>query len=278
MYSYKNKYHVYMKSSRYNVQAFEVVVSIGGLQLQLCNSKRVPVRPDPKRDLYAILGVDKKATLDEIRKAYIEKTKQLHPDALGSLNEIERKQQNSAFIELKNAYDVLKKPADRKAYDCRREDRHVNSQQASRFRSNRFASHKMRYGRTSNYDNWFEFGQRQGMHGSEKIFPEEVGKYVRKQFGVIIRVVVVSLFTITLYYMSEDFHVYVSLSYVNHQRRRHLEYLSDKDEIARSFLRQPEFDKNRHDLLQVESLAQILKGDIDSAYRRKKETLITKDV
>lgn len=51
MYSYKNKYHVYMKSSRYNVQAFEVVVSIGGLQLQLCNSKRVPVRPDPKLNL-----------------------------------------------------------------------------------------------------------------------------------------------------------------------------------------------------------------------------------
>lgn len=33
-----------------------------------------------RRDLYAILGVDKKATLDEIRKAYIEKTKQVNLD------------------------------------------------------------------------------------------------------------------------------------------------------------------------------------------------------
>jgi molecular chaperone DnaJ len=60
------------------------------------------------RDLYEIIGVDKDASDDEIKRAYRRKARELHPDAGGDEEE---------FKELTTAYEVLKNPQARANYD-----------------------------------------------------------------------------------------------------------------------------------------------------------------
>lgn len=59
-------------------------------------------------DLYAILGVSKDATDEELKKAYRKKSRELHPDTGGD---------EDAFKELQAAYEVLKNPQARANYD-----------------------------------------------------------------------------------------------------------------------------------------------------------------
>ena len=65
-----------------------------------------------KRDFYEVLGVDKKATADEIKKAYRKKAIQYHPDRNPGDKEAEEK-----FKEAAEAYDVLSNPDKRARYD-----------------------------------------------------------------------------------------------------------------------------------------------------------------
>lgn len=65
-----------------------------------------------KRDYYEVLGVDKNATADEIKKAYRKKAIQYHPDKNPGDKEAEEK-----FKEAAEAYDVLSDPQKRQRYD-----------------------------------------------------------------------------------------------------------------------------------------------------------------
>lgn len=63
------------------------------------------------KDYYAILGIDKKANEDEIKKAYRRLARKYHPDVSKEKNAEEQ------FKDVQEAYEVLKDPKKREAYD-----------------------------------------------------------------------------------------------------------------------------------------------------------------
>ncbi len=65
-----------------------------------------------KRDFYQVLGVDKKASAEELKKAYRKLAMQYHPDKNPGNKEAEAK-----FKEISEAYDTLKDDQKRAAYD-----------------------------------------------------------------------------------------------------------------------------------------------------------------
>src|ERR671926_1734790 len=62
-------------------------------------------------DYYKVLGVDKKASQEEIKKAYRKLARKYHPDTNKDPGAEER------FKEISEAYDVLGDPEKRKKYD-----------------------------------------------------------------------------------------------------------------------------------------------------------------
>src|ERR1700722_3007624 len=65
-----------------------------------------------KKDFYEILGVDRKASAEDMKKAYRQLAVKLHPDKNPGDKEAERR-----FKEINEAYDVLKDEQKRAAYD-----------------------------------------------------------------------------------------------------------------------------------------------------------------
>src|SRR5829696_2446084 len=63
------------------------------------------------KDYYATLGVDKKASADEIKKAYRKLARKYHPDVS------KEKDAKEKFQDVSEAYETLKNPEKRTAYD-----------------------------------------------------------------------------------------------------------------------------------------------------------------
>src|SRR4051794_19453789 len=65
-----------------------------------------------QRDPYSVLGVERKASADEIKKAYRKLARQYHPDRNPDDPKAEER-----FKEIQSAYDIVGDPDKRKQYD-----------------------------------------------------------------------------------------------------------------------------------------------------------------
>ncbi|RCN48435.1 DnaJ domain protein [Ancylostoma caninum] len=207
-------------------------------------------RPTKKKpDYYELLGVRKDATQAEIKAAFYAKSKQLHPDK-GTSGE-----SASAFVELKEAYDVLRRPADRRAYDMRDHEyyKHRHRDPYSQFRYQQDRSRE-----------WSQFwGQNPGTTGHPDDSPSR--KRSQEEWRFILKWTAFGTVLIVLYNLGYIFQMKA--------RERRLAKLIDEDEIAKSFLRQSEFRDKPMDSVEMYELARQLKGDVDEAWRRKVENL-----
>ena len=70
-----------------------------------------------KRDYYEVLGINKDASEDEIKKAYRRIAIKYHPDRQQGKSEAEQKEAEEKFKEAAEAYDVLHDPRKRQQYD-----------------------------------------------------------------------------------------------------------------------------------------------------------------
>jgi len=66
----------------------------------------------PKADYYVVLGINRNASQEEIKKAYLAAAQRLHPDKNKAFGETE------IFLEVQQAYETLSNPKRRSAYDA----------------------------------------------------------------------------------------------------------------------------------------------------------------
>ncbi|XP_011502030.1 PREDICTED: dnaJ homolog subfamily C member 7 [Ceratosolen solmsi marchali] len=78
---------------------------------------KMALKKSKKKDYYKILGIDKNASTDDIRKAYRKRAMEYHPDRHANATEGEKKRQEKKFQEVGEAYGVLSDPKKRIRYD-----------------------------------------------------------------------------------------------------------------------------------------------------------------
>ncbi|CAJ0949775.1 unnamed protein product, partial [Mesorhabditis belari] len=204
------------------------------------------------QSLYDVLGVSKSATQQQIKHAFYDKSKKLHPDGSHS-SENERLSATKAFVELKHAYDTLRRPADRRAYDFGERIRERRRQGPSTGNFYGSSYYEEFEGRSGGFGNF----------GSSRMNEEDFRSASNDQWKWILQVSMIGFGFAILYNLGYVYHLYA--------RERELAKLVDKDEIARSFLRQNGFEEIREDHGEIMNLAQILKDDVDEAWRRRCE-------
>ena len=70
-----------------------------------------------EKNLYEILGVEKNASADDLKKAYRQLSKKYHPDLQNGKSDAEKKEAEDKFKEINAAYATLSDPEKRSNYD-----------------------------------------------------------------------------------------------------------------------------------------------------------------
>lgn len=69
------------------------------------------------RDAYEVLGVPRTASIEDIRRAYHRRARELHPDAHVDASDAEREAMGRTFAEVARAWEQLREPGRRANYD-----------------------------------------------------------------------------------------------------------------------------------------------------------------
>lgn len=84
---------------------------------RLLQDAKLALKRSKRKDYYKILGVDRNATDDDIKKAYRRRALDHHPDRHANATEAEKKEQEKKFKELGEAYGILSDPKKKARYD-----------------------------------------------------------------------------------------------------------------------------------------------------------------
>merc|ERR1711868_308474 len=112
----------YMESEQYEeaVRDYEKVLKSdkGNMEYrQLLQEAKLELKKSKRKDYYKILGVEKTANDDEIKKAYRKRAMVHHPDRHSSASEDEKKDHETKFKEVGEAYAILSDEKKRRMYD-----------------------------------------------------------------------------------------------------------------------------------------------------------------
>ncbi|XP_022903047.2 dnaJ homolog subfamily C member 7 isoform X1 [Onthophagus taurus] len=84
---------------------------------RLLNDAKLALKKSKRKDYYKILGVERNATEDEIKKAYRKRALVHHPDRHANASDAEKKEQEKKFKELGEAYGILSDSKKKARYD-----------------------------------------------------------------------------------------------------------------------------------------------------------------
>jgi len=84
---------------------------------QLLQEAKLELKKSKRKDYYKILGVEKSANEDEIKKAYRKRAMVHHPDRHSSASDDEKKDHETKFKEVGEAYAILSDDKKRRMYD-----------------------------------------------------------------------------------------------------------------------------------------------------------------
>jgi len=112
----------YMEMEQYEeaVRDYEKVLKAdrGNMEYrQLLQEAKLELKKSKRKDYYKILGVDKNANEEEIKKAYRKRAMVHHPDRHSGATEAEQKDHEHKFKEVGEAYAILSDDKKRRMYD-----------------------------------------------------------------------------------------------------------------------------------------------------------------
>merc|ERR1712112_738388 len=112
----------YMETEQYEeaVRDYEKVhkADRGNMEYrQLLQEAKLELKKSKRKDYYKILGVDKNANEEEIKKAYRKRAMVHHPDRHSGATEAEKKDHEHKFKEVGEAYAILSDEKKRRMYD-----------------------------------------------------------------------------------------------------------------------------------------------------------------
>jgi len=84
---------------------------------RLLQEAKLALKRSKRKDYYKILGIDRNASDDEIKKAYRKRALIHHPDRHANATDVERKEEEKKFKELGEAYGILSDPKKKARYD-----------------------------------------------------------------------------------------------------------------------------------------------------------------
>lgn len=126
---------------------------------KLLSDAKLELKKSQRKDYYKILGVDKNASTEDIKKAYRKRALVHHPDRHANASEGEKKEQEKKFKEVGEAYGILSDPQKRAKYDNGQnfEDLMGGSSESTDFMFQTFFADNAQFFPSSNFPGTFSF-------------------------------------------------------------------------------------------------------------------------
>lgn len=142
------------------------------------------------KNLYEVLGVEKNASTEEIKKAYKKLAQIYHPDMHATASEEEKLMYEEKFKELNNAHEILSNPTKKAEYDydlAYEKAKNTSTYQNSSYNNEGYSSYSTKRNRSQEYDdtyNDFDDEPFSMVNELKEIFSETKEKYKQAWYEI----------------------------------------------------------------------------------------------